>query len=164
MPAPQFSDAEVLEIRHQHARGRLDVRTWADTKMCSIETIRRIARGDTYRHLAGVKAHPSYGGLHAASPAGLRPAVGRQTPLAHPQTAPASTAAAFVAPASLPGLDALLAGDEPADEEAQASLARLQAALAQPVPGDAQASAAVRLLDELQSRAERPPKPDAELG
>lgn len=163
MPAPQFSDAEVLEIRHQHARGRLDVRTWADTKMCSIETIRRIARGDTYRHLAGVKAHPSYGGLHAASPAGLRPAVGRQTPLAPPQTAPTGAAAAFVPPAT-PSLDTMLVGDEPDDEEAQASLARLQAALAQPVPGDAQASAAVRLLDELQSRAERPSKPDAELG
>lgn len=158
MPAPQFSDAEVLEIRHQHARGRLDVRTWADTKLCSIETIRRIARGDTYRHVAGVKAHPSYGGLHAAGPAGLRPAVGSQ-PL---QVAPASSAQAFVAPASLPSLDSLV--EDPADDEAAASLLRLQQALAVPVPGDAQASAAQSLLDELQGRAERPPKPDAELG
>lgn len=153
MPAPQFTEAEVLEIRFQHSRNRLDVRTWADTKMCSIETIRRIARGDTYRHLAGVKAHPSYGGLHAAGPAGLRPAVGsavQASPLV--QTSPA-----FVPPTTA-SLDALLAGDEPADEEAQASLARLQAALQMPVPGDAQASAAQSLLDELQSRAERPAK------
>lgn len=159
MPAPQFSDAEVLEIRHQHARGRLDVRTWADTKLCSIETIRRIARGDTYRHVAGVKAHPSYGGLHAAGPAGLRPAVGSAVhapPLA--QSLPA-----FVPPAT-PTLDALLADDEPADDEAAASLLRLQQALAMPVPGDPQASAAQSLLDELQGRAERPPKPAAELG
>lgn len=156
MPAPQFSDAEVLEIRFQQSRGRLDVRTWADSKMCSIETIRRIARGDTYRHLAGVKAHPSYGGLHAASP---RPAVGS----AGHVSVPAQALPAFVPPAT-PSLGTLLAADEPADDEAQASLARLQAALAQPVPGDPQASAATRLLDELQGRAERPPKSGAELG
>lgn len=154
MPAPQFTPAEVLEIRHQHAHGVLDVRMWADVKLCSIETIRRIARGDTYRHTAGIKAHPVFGGLQGHSPAGLRPAVGRQ-PALDPTFQPPVTAP----------LGSLL--EEPDGDEAAASLARLQASLAEPVPGDPQASAAVRLLDELQAagEAQRPPAgTDNELG
>ena len=135
--------------------------------MCSIETVRRVARGDTYRHVAGIKAHPSYGGLHAVSPAGLRPAVGSQSP----QAAPQPTLATFIPPASLPSLaDTPGLADEPADDEAAASLARLQASLAMPVPGDTQASRAATLLDELEAagKAQRPSqggaKLDAELG
>lgn len=152
MPAPQFTPAEVLEIRHQHAHGVLDVRMWADVKLCSIETIRRIARGDTYRHTAGIKAHPAFGGLQGHSSASPRPAVGRQ-PALDPT---------FQPPATAP-LGSLI--EEPDGDEAQASFARLQAALALPVPGDEVASAAVALLDELQAagEAQRPVKPDAEL-
>lgn len=166
MPAPQFTPQEVLEIRHQHAHGVLDVRMWADVKLCSIETIRRVARGDTYRHTAGIKAHPVFGGLQGQSPAGLRPAVGSQsthTPAHTPRLDPS-----FVAPTSLPSLADL--AEEPDEGEAQASLARLQSALAEPVPGDPQASAATRLLDELQAagEAQRPQaksgESDAELG
>lgn len=157
MPAPEFTDAEVLEIRHQQSRGTLDVRVWADTKMCSIETVRRVARGDTYRHVAGVKAHPSYGGLHAA---GFRPAVGHQSPVV--------PAAPFIAPASLPDLAEV--ADDASEAAIAASFARLQAELALPVPGNPQASAAVSLLDELQAigESQRPSqslaRPDAELG
>lgn len=154
MPAPQFTPAEVLEIRHQHAHGVLDVRMWADVKLCSIETVRRVARGDTYRHVVGIKAHPVFGGLQGQSPAGLRPAVGRQ---AAPALDPA-----FIPPGKPPSLDVIFA--EPEDEdEAAASLARLQSALAEPVPGDPQASAAVRLLDELQAAGEAQ-RPQAALG
>ena len=153
MPAPQFTPAEVLEIRHQHAHGVLDVRMWADVKLCSIETVRRVARGDTYRHVAGIKAHPVFGGLQGQSPAsGQRP----------PVQQPALTS--FVPPASLPNLADL--ASEPDGDEAQASLARLQSALAEPVPGDPQASAAVRLLDELQAagEAQRPQAAPGESG
>ena len=155
MPAPQFTPAEVLEIRHQHAHGVLDVRMWADVKLCSIETVRRVARGDTYRHVAGIKAHPVFGGLQGQSPAGLRPAVGSQSP----RTLDPS----FVPPATQP-LATLV--EEPDGDEAQASLARLQSALAEPIPGDPQASAAARLLDELQAagEAQRPQAAPGESG
>jgi len=150
MPAPQFTPAEVLEIRHQNAHGQLDVRVWADVKLCSIETIRRIARGDTYRHLPGVKAHPAFGGLTGQSP----------IPRVHPGMAPYSN---FTPPATQP-LATLV--EEPDGDEAQASLARLQASLAEPVPGDPQASAAARLLDELQAagEAQRPQAVPGESG
>ena len=154
MPSPQFTPGEVLEIRHQQAQGTLDCRAWADVKLCSVETVRRVARGDTYRHAAGVKAHPSYGGL--------------QSPAARPPAARAL--APSFNPPPVPPLTDLALADEPDEEEAAASLARLQANLAMPVPGDAQASAAVSLLDELQGKGEsaRPAsaeaKPDAELG
>lgn len=136
MPAPQFTPAEVAEIRHQQARGRLDVRVWADTKRCSIETVRRIARGDTYRHMGGQTAHPSFGGLRTTQPV-------------------------FVPPARLPGLANILPdAEDPNEDEAAASFARLQASLAMPVPGDPQASQATTLLDELQALGEsqRPAK------
>lgn len=154
MPSPQFTPGEVLEIRHQQAHGTLDVRAWADVKLCSLETVRRVARGDTYRHAQGVKAHPSYGGQQGhANPARAALAAGFNPPPVSPLSA-------------IPGLP----GDEPGEEEAGASFARLQAALAMPVPGDAQASQAASLLDELQGKGEaaRPAaasaKPDAELG
>jgi hypothetical protein len=154
MPAPQFTPGEVLEIRHQNAHGQLDVKMWADVKLCSLETIRRIARGETYRHVAGVKAHPQYGGLRGAGPAsGQRPPHGRQSP-----------AASFVAPSELPSLADV--AEDAAEADVAASLARLQASLAMPVPGDTQASAAATLLGELEAagREQRPTKPDAELG
>lgn len=160
MPSPQFTPGEVLEIRYQQAQGTLDCRAWADIKLCSVETVRRVARGDTYRHAAGVKAHPSYGGLQGYA-SHASPGSGKTHALA------ASFVPRETPPlASLPGLP----GDEPDEAEAAASLARLQTSLAMPVPGDAQASAAVSLLDELQGKGEaaRPAaasaKPDAELG
>lgn len=141
MPAPQFTPAEVAEIRHQQARGRLDVRVWADTKRCSIETVRRVARGDTYRHMSGQTAHPSFGGLQA----------GASLPSARPVE--------FTPPGPLLPIDSILPGEDE-DAEAAASFARLQASLAMPVPGDPQASQATTLLDELQALGEsqRPAK------
>ena len=51
MTSPRFTPQAVLEIRAQHAARTLDVRAWAETYRVSLETIRRIARGDTYREL-----------------------------------------------------------------------------------------------------------------
>lgn len=45
----EFSPAEVRRIRAQAAAGSLSVRAWADAKGVSLETVRRIARRDTYR-------------------------------------------------------------------------------------------------------------------
>ena len=43
------SPAEVLAIRRESERGLLDTRAWADKLGCSLETVRRIARRETYR-------------------------------------------------------------------------------------------------------------------
>ena len=61
MTGPRFTPQAVLEIRAQHAARTLDVRAWAETYRVSLETIRRIARGDTYRELlpAGAVIPPS---------------------------------------------------------------------------------------------------------
>ena len=61
MTSPRFTPQAVLEIRAQHAARTLDVRAWAETYRVSLETIRRIARGDTYRELlpAGPVIPPS---------------------------------------------------------------------------------------------------------
>jgi hypothetical protein len=150
--APQFSAAEVHEIRWQHSRGKLDIRVWADVKKCSIETVRRIARGDTYRHIGGQATHGSFGGLRGEAPAGRA------------EPAEAAFIPHEVAPlADLPGL-----ADEPDHDEAAASLARLQAALAEPSADEVQASRAASLLDELEAKAaaDRPQagKGPSELG
>lgn len=50
-PTSLFSDVEVLEIRREAALSTLDVRAWANLKRCSLETVRRIARRDTHRHV-----------------------------------------------------------------------------------------------------------------
>lgn len=44
-----FTHAEVRLVRTQSAAGTLDIRKWADAKGVSLETVRRIARRDTYR-------------------------------------------------------------------------------------------------------------------
>jgi hypothetical protein len=46
-----FSAADVLRIRLEAEEGRLSVRSWADAKGVTPETIRKIARGDTYRYV-----------------------------------------------------------------------------------------------------------------
>lgn len=46
-----FSPADVRAIRQHYAAGTLDVRSWADSRKCGLETIRRIARRDTYREV-----------------------------------------------------------------------------------------------------------------
>lgn len=51
MTSPRFTPQAVLEIRQQFAARTLNVRAWAETYRVSLETIRRIARGDTYREL-----------------------------------------------------------------------------------------------------------------
>ncbi len=40
---------EAAAIRREFLAGHLNVRAWADLLDCSLETVRRIARGDTYR-------------------------------------------------------------------------------------------------------------------
>ena len=52
MPLPDFTPREVRLIRRQAARNQLNVRAWADLHECSLETVRRIARRETYRHIA----------------------------------------------------------------------------------------------------------------
>lgn len=42
---------QILEIRAQYDAGELDPRIWANLLMCSVETVRKIARRDTYRHV-----------------------------------------------------------------------------------------------------------------
>lgn len=47
-----FSPADIRLIRSQAADGLLNVRAWADARKCGLETIRRIARRDTYRDVS----------------------------------------------------------------------------------------------------------------
>lgn len=49
MNAPRFPPDAVLQIRKLHRSGMLNVRAWATAYNVSLETVRRIARGDTYR-------------------------------------------------------------------------------------------------------------------
>ena len=51
MAQPQLNDTEALRIIQLHLEGNLEVRQEADFFGVSPETIRRIARRDTYRHL-----------------------------------------------------------------------------------------------------------------
>lgn len=46
-----FPPETVLRIRREYAAGLLRPRDWADVWGVSPETIRKIARGDTYRHV-----------------------------------------------------------------------------------------------------------------
>lgn len=53
-----FSLADIRLIRAQSSAGTLSVREWADVKGCGLETIRRIARRDTYREVADIPEAP----------------------------------------------------------------------------------------------------------
>lgn len=46
-----FSPADIREIRRQAAAGTLAPREWAASRQCGVETIRRIARRETYAHI-----------------------------------------------------------------------------------------------------------------
>ncbi len=46
------SEVEVDAIRREYAGGALNVRKWCEILDCSPETVRRIARRDTYRKVA----------------------------------------------------------------------------------------------------------------
>ena len=46
-----FTPEDILAIRQAFDERTLDVRRWADDKRCGLETIRRIARRETYRHI-----------------------------------------------------------------------------------------------------------------
>jgi len=50
------TEAQVLQIRQEWRSGNCDTRGWADALGCSLETVRRIGRGDTYRHVSGADA------------------------------------------------------------------------------------------------------------
>lgn len=140
-PKIQFKDFDIAAIRLEYAKGILDARRWADARQCSPETIRRIARGETYRHVGGQKQHHAWGG-EATSPA--LPGCTPTKPL------PTFTQASQPAPltAALP--------DEPDDAELAASFARLQAALEAPTAEEMQRARANALVDELRSSAEGP--------
>ena len=114
-----FSPADVDEIRRQAFERILDVRAWATARRVSMETVRRVARGDTYRNPED--AVPA-GSLAAPLPseAGIAP---RQ--FAQPL------------PVSRPSL-------EPSPEELAASLRRLGEAVAPPKPVEA-----AGLIDEM---------------
>ena len=47
---------EVLEIRAEYDAGTIVTKRWADKLNCSIESVRRIARRETYRFIAEVDA------------------------------------------------------------------------------------------------------------
>lgn len=147
-PKAQFTPLDVAEIRLQYARGTLNVRAWADARGCSIETVRRVARGDTYRQVGGQTAHHAWGGLTGAVSQGL--AVGQQgsraptVPLGPTQPIPVGE----------------ILADEPTDEDAAASFARLQAALAAPTADEARRDLANALVDELRGKAEPPTAKD----
>lgn len=49
MNAPRFPPHAVEQIRKLSRSGMLNVRAWAQAYNVSLETVRRIARGDTYR-------------------------------------------------------------------------------------------------------------------
>jgi hypothetical protein len=51
----EFTAAEVRLIRAQALAGDLRVREWADVKGVSLETVRRVARRDTYRDVPDVE-------------------------------------------------------------------------------------------------------------
>lgn len=67
-----FSPADIRLIRQQAAAGTLSTREWAAVRGCGVETIRRIARRETYGQVpdelgspppgaVGTPAHPSQG-------------------------------------------------------------------------------------------------------
>ena len=124
MSGARFTPQAVAEIRAQYAARTLNVRAWAQAYNVSLETVRRIARGDTYRD--ELEARGSALGP-AAMPQGVLP--------------PGSGLGPVIPPAAATPADA-----EPDPEALAASFARLQAATAE-VPPRAEA-----LLDEMLQR------------
>lgn len=57
--AAEFTRDEVLDLRDKYKRGMLDVRDAANYYRVSPETIRRAARGDTYREVGGFEEKPA---------------------------------------------------------------------------------------------------------
>ena len=53
MAGRQATAQQILEIRAQAEAGVLRPKLWADAIGCSVETVRRYARGDSARHLTG---------------------------------------------------------------------------------------------------------------
>ncbi|HQR20757.1 MAG TPA: hypothetical protein PKV98_07815 [Burkholderiaceae bacterium] len=47
-----FTPADIRLIREQAASGTLSTREWALARGCGVETIRRIARRETYGHIS----------------------------------------------------------------------------------------------------------------
>lgn len=123
MSGARFTPQAVAEIRAQYAARTLNVRAWAQAYNVSLETVRRIARGDTYRDEP--EARGSALG-NAATPPGVLPPGSGLGPVIPPASAPAEV--------------------EPDAEALAASFARLQAATAD-VPPRAEA-----LLDEMLQR------------
>ena len=143
-PNAQFTALDVAEIRLQYARGTLNVKAWADARGCSIETVRRVARGDTYRQIGGQTTHHAWGGLTATSQE-------LAVPLADTPGTPRTFATPLGPTQPIPVGEIL--ANEPTDEEAAASFARLQAALAQPTADEVQRERANALVDELRAKA-----------
>lgn len=53
-----FTTGQILKIRYEWDAGIIDCRAWADALRVSPETIRRVGRRDTHRHLATENAQP----------------------------------------------------------------------------------------------------------
>lgn len=123
MSGARFTPQAVAEIRAQYAARTLNVRAWAQAYNVSLETVRRIARGDTYRD----------------EPEARGSALGTAT-MPQEVLPPGSGLGPVLPPASV-ATDA-----EPDPEALAASFARLQAATAD-VPPRAEA-----LLDEMLQR------------
>lgn len=68
-----FSPADIRLIRAQALAGTLDVRAWADSRRCGLETIRRIARRDTYREVPDELGQPANAGGSPASAQSAEP-------------------------------------------------------------------------------------------
>ncbi len=68
MSTPRFPPEAVAQIRQLHSRGMLNVRAWAQAYGVSLETVRRIARGDTYRPS---NAEPARGDPQVLLPAAI---------------------------------------------------------------------------------------------
>lgn len=123
MSGARFTPQAVAEIRAQYAARTLNVRAWAQAYNVSLETVRRIARGDTYRDEPEARGS-AFG--PAAMPQEVLPPGSGLGPVLPPPSAPVD--------------------GEPDPEALAASFARLQAATAD-VPPRAEA-----LLDEMLQR------------
>lgn len=125
-----FNTADIDEIRRQATERILNVRAWADARGVSLETIRRIARGDTYRDPSS--AQPQHGFA--------QPLPGGPRRLAEPLPGGPRLPAQPL-PDSRPSL-------EPTSEELAASLKRLADASGPPQPREVN-----QLINELTAKA-----------
>ncbi len=74
MPKPPPTEAQILLIRQEWSTRTCDTRAWAEALDVSLETIRRIGRGDTYRTVGRAEgARPGSPSPRASPPASAEP-------------------------------------------------------------------------------------------